>query len=344
MRQIYFANPCAITHIAKREFRPCMLEERVSGGDWDLDVALFDDYSTIYAAYKSVFFEDMNWESTVYYTSMNEPREARCRYLTYLYKSMREFGFTQDPKGDYVSAIIGRNGEVILNNGRHRVAAAKLLGIKEICFLVDVRHMEWVEFKQDIGRYAYRHGGEVYSPLPHFDLSGVASRQGDRRGDVLSALRATSQTVVDLGAQWGQMCGFLEDTGRICVAVESDPVEYSFLKRFRDVGRYNYEIVFQDICSFIHTRPMFDCVIAMSILHHLAKTEDGHKKLIALLKEIDCNEMIFQMPDKGEMKKLLVYRDYEPDEFVKLILDNSCLNRSREIGNRESRKLFHLWK
>jgi len=357
----HYVKPTDIKYISQDDFSIASADEKIADGDWDLDLSLFEDTSSLYKAYKDVFFNGKNWNDTEFYkgdgslgmlrlnttiddTNKRICRLARCQYLNYIFKAMRQFGYVQDPYTNFMGVNIGRNGEVIINNGRHRLAAAKLLKISNIPVVIDVRHREWVGFRESVLAYASRHGGRVYAPLKHIDLQDIPARQDDKRtSDVLSTINAESRTVLDLGANWGMMCQALEDAGRKCVAVEHSPEEIAFARKFKNIGGYSYEIVQEDICSYVNHSDSFDCILALSIFHHLAKSSEGHAMLIRILSRLKCKEMLFQMPDVEEMKLFPhSYKNYKPDEFVKLILDNSCLNKSKEIGNRETRKMFHL--
>ncbi len=351
-------NPQDIKYLPVKDFTVDNTNEKIAEGNWDLCLTQFDDI-VVYEAYEDVFLNHKDWRDTNlysgeyqagitrlrYFKTMGQDeivvwKNLRCKYLSFIFKSMREFGYHQDPYSDYVSILIGRNGEIILNNGRHRLTAAKLLNIKEIPILIDIRHIKWVAFKNSILEYSKQHGNMIYAPLKHVDLKDIPSRQDDRTQDVLDNISSNSKTVVDLGANWGTMCRVLEDNGFECTAIEVDDIEFEFLRKFRNIGDYKYRIFQGNISDFKYAD--FDCILALSIFHHLAKTEEGHAKLIKLLNNLKCDEMIFQMPDNEEMKSFKCYKNYSAEEFTKLIIDNSCLSKCREIGDRKTRRMFYL--
>ncbi len=245
-KQIYFIDPQKILYTPKEDFTIDCIEEKMSDGDWDLDLKSFNE-NVIVKAYREVFFQDKSWTETELFNGEYQAgtiniidyakrdkdelltwKLLRCGFIGYLFTAMEKFGYQQDPYGDFVSTLIGRNGEIILNNGRHRLAAAQLLRVSLIPIMIDVRHTKWVEFKNSIVDYSKSHGGTVYAPLKHVDLEDIPSRQKDRAQDILTVIHSSSKTVADLGANWGYMCQVLEDAGKICVAVESDDVEFSF--------------------------------------------------------------------------------------------------------------------
>ena len=75
-----------------------------------------------------------------------------------LFEDMRRNGFvmTRDADGHLHSLPhlhIGRTGELILgNNGNHRVAIAKVLGIERIPCWVRSRHSQWQEVRGNVAR------------------------------------------------------------------------------------------------------------------------------------------------------------------------------------------------
>ncbi|KKL03733.1 hypothetical protein LCGC14_2623150, partial [marine sediment metagenome] len=303
-KMIHFINPKDILYVPIEDFTITCMVEKVSDGDWDLDLKSFE--SIMYRGYQDVFFNGKRWEETELFNGdyqagvtrilgfsdmcqeeVNVWKKLRCGFIDFIFRAMSQFGYHQDPYADFVSISIGRDGEIILNNGRHRLAAAQLLEIPLIPILIDVRHTKWVEFRESILEYAKKHNDTVYAPLKHVDLQDIPSRQSGRAEDILTVIHPSSKTVLDLGANWGYMCQVLEDSGRICTAVESDDVEFSFLEKLR-LG-YRYDMVHADICDYseyvlrVVGKVKFDCVLALSIFHHLAKTEEGFSRLLGLL-------------------------------------------------------------
>lgn len=166
-----------------------------------------DDYRERYDLYRadrfeeSVFFRSMrahfvdgvDWTDTLFVerclelAAEDEPswrslttREAileRCGLIDDLYERIRQDGYRsqQELGTDSVLGVteevlvdIGRDGELLFVNGRHRLAIAKLLGLVSIPVGVLVRHRAWMDRR---GRYAKT--GSVPS---HPDLHDIADR------------------------------------------------------------------------------------------------------------------------------------------------------------------------
>jgi hypothetical protein len=86
-------------------------------------------------------------------------------------------------------------------------------------------------------------------------------------------------------------------------------------------------------------------VLALNIFHHFLKHKDDYDALISFLKDIDIETMFFE-PHKSEESQMIgAYLNYDPDEFVDFIKENSKLNCSKFIGKtKDGRKVYKLWK
>ena len=340
IKRVYHIDPAEIKYFPKMDFAIHVIDEKTSDGDWDRELMRIED-SSLYRAFEHVFLRDGTWDATEYYTDDLQKRgmlsEAhrethkrnRCLYLNYLWKAMSQFGYVQDPFSDLVGICIGRNGEIILNNGRHRAIAARLLSIPSIPVTIDVRHKEWMKFCGFVHEYALMHRGRVYAPITHVDLKHLPARQKDRSSLIIERMSPAGGSLCDLGALWGLMCQKLEGYFDRCVAVEKDEFEAAFLKRFRDVYGCSYEIAEMDAVDFICAHPEWDCVLMMSVLHHIP-IEQRDK----LFNALNAKEMFFQFPSREEFEVPVA-------EWVRMILNTSCFSRVEQLTNTD-REIFHF--
>jgi hypothetical protein len=135
-----------------------------------------------------------------------ERRKWRFQQLDRLADSMRENGYITQRKqdggpvvsaeehvGDTVSSFvpidnvppefhevtvnIGRDGEILFEEGRHRFAVARALGIDSIPVRVFVRHVEWQKRREEVANASglSELSAEIRQHLPHPDLSGLKS-------------------------------------------------------------------------------------------------------------------------------------------------------------------------
>lgn len=51
---------------------------------------------------------------------------------------------------DEITVDVGRNGELLLVDGRHRLSIAKILELEEIPVVFLVRHEGWMEYREEL--------------------------------------------------------------------------------------------------------------------------------------------------------------------------------------------------
>jgi hypothetical protein len=146
------------------------------GGDWDLNTIKCDREH--FQGFQQRFVEGKAWEDTVLFQdAMNRPAgnywhgcktksEILDRLLGYEkvfesivkygYKTQRELDERANSKGankfrlrppelHEINVHIGRDGNYIFDDGRHRLAIAKILGLSSIPVIVIARHRQWHE-------------------------------------------------------------------------------------------------------------------------------------------------------------------------------------------------------
>jgi hypothetical protein len=196
--------------------------------------------SDVYGAIVSRFVEGRSWEDTEYYSRFTAEIERgetrwgcrttdefrdRLKALEDLFRAISEHGYRSqrelaaagsticdwDRESPFrlhneVTVCIGRSGELLLRDDRHRHAIASILRIARIPVAVGLRHRYWHQFRQDVLAHAARFGGRVEYPLTHPDLRDIPSLYDDSASRLLLEhlrLRGVRGTVLDLEAQWG---------------------------------------------------------------------------------------------------------------------------------------------
>ena len=152
---------------------------KVYSGDWDLSTFKFSDLS-VYKAIEDRIQSNRNWSETEFYRSLSQnlsedtpwrirslaDLDKRCDYIDALIENIRTEGFRQahevllaeeprslkhHPKyGNFVTVNIGRTGEFLFQDGRHRLAIAQVLRVPKIPVKVLVRHSEWVAIRTKV--------------------------------------------------------------------------------------------------------------------------------------------------------------------------------------------------
>lgn len=144
----------------------------IRNGSWDEEAVPFEE-SDLYVGFRQRFVDDLPWEETAYYDRIvNEldqvtwrgatsEREVLARLQKYdrLYTEIgtngyrsqaslrRTGGVTRLKPAKFCEVLVnvGRDGQYILDDGRHRFTIAYLLGIDQIPVCVLVRHQKSID-------------------------------------------------------------------------------------------------------------------------------------------------------------------------------------------------------
>lgn len=134
----------------------------------------------LYRSMKKHFLENVPWRNTEIYAWLVQKCDERWgRYgskrdivseleeIDDLYFNMKDNGYLSQkelardddsrfdaplrpPEVHEVAVDVGRDGEIILDDGRHRFMVARILGIDEIPVRVLVRHPDWQELRRNV--------------------------------------------------------------------------------------------------------------------------------------------------------------------------------------------------
>ena len=340
---------------------------RIVGGDWDLNTMPFE-HLNLYQAFRARFVHGAKWEDTSYYAGIvaqlargAEPLGVhdkddlikRLEDFDHRFEKIREHGYKTQQQllgnsyslraMDEVTVRIARNGEFLIEDGRHRLAIAKILGLPKIPAIVTWRHSEWYLFRAQILDYAQRHGDKLYQPITHPDLSDIAAAHGDSRFELIrSNMPVKSGTLLDIGANWGYFCHRFEDEGFHCYAVEKGSEDFYFLNKLRLAERKRFTAIHASIFEFWE-KSDFDVVLALNIFHHFLKTTDEYKKLVQLLRGLRTRVMFFEPHLPGEAQMRGAYLNLDNEEFVRFVAHNTGLTQWEIIGyGEEGRPIYKL--
>lgn len=344
----------------------------VYDGDWDKTNFRFVDLM-IYKAFEKHIQKNTPWNETEFYKDLlsgidsGEIRwgcknkadvDRRFEYFDELIKSIREKGYISNKdlsekdshvRETEITVNIGRNGEFLFQNGRHRLSIAKILGMKSIPIQILVRHKEWQVFKEKIKSRtkSTKIPGCLYQPLLHPDLQDIPSFHTceDRFTAIKNDLTLHRGTLLDLGANLGYFSFKFENMGFQCVAVESDEKDVEVIDKL--AKQKNIELV---QCDMLDERIMdklnhyhFDIVLALNIFHHFIKTKDKHEALKKLLEKLNIGIMYFEPHSKGENQMKNSYLDYSEEEFIQFIFSHTKLKSSEKIYQaNDGRNIYRL--
>ncbi|WP_416305797.1 methyltransferase domain-containing protein [Neptunicella sp. SCSIO 80796] len=355
---LFWINPADVTHCAHLG---TLHFGSVADGDWDLKAQPFATRILFYPSLQSRIDNNLPWCETPYYLDLLDSVNkgeirfnckseqdilARCEKLEALYKEIRDRGWQQPDGQDYITINIGRDGQLLFADGRHRMSIAKLLGLSKIPVKIAVRHQQWVDFKNEVSTYAKEQGGEVYAPLHHIDLSEFkCTHDGERFELVADNISKPASKVLDIGSHWGRACAVLEQRGHECVAVEGNITSFYFLERIKKIEGHRFTPVCENIFDFVSEPKSYDVVLALNIFHHFIKTEELYEKLVTLLSRLDVAQLFLQTHNPQEPQMLGAFKNFEGEEFCQFVVEHSCLNKARwlaEIGS--GRHLYVLEK
>ncbi len=344
----------------KKEFDVFNFKGRVLSGNWDKKVKKFEE-SDFFISFKQKIEEKTPWKETKYYQRVikqitngdfrwscknKEEFDQRCEGWDRLYSKIKEEGYKKGWHEDEIFINIGRNGEIIFNNGRHRLTFAKLLKIDKIPVKVTVRHKKWVAFKQEISEYSQNYKNRIYEKLTHPDLVNIPSaHKGSRYSIIKENLTISQGRILDIGCHWGYFCHKFEEEGFECCCVEKSNLNLHFLKKLKKANNKKFEIISHSVFDMSKNMLVeFDVILALSVFHHFIKKENTYKKLINLLKNLKGKEMFFEPhnPEEPQMKK--AYKNFINDNFAKFIVDNSHFTKFKIIGYSETgRPLYKIY-
>jgi len=357
-----------------REFNLYEYKGRVIGGDWDGLERRFSELD-FYRSYEERARKGTSWEQLPYYHRVlgqiengivkwgcrsKQDLDERCRMLDKIFNDMKHNGYKsrelqRKERGkdglldatDEISVNIGRHGDLIFNNGRHRLTLAKIAGLKEVPVTITVRHSKWEEFKKEIESRALRNNGRLYAALTHIDLQNIPSHYGHGRYEIIRRnMGEVNSTLLDIGSHWGYFCHRFEEDGFHCTAVENDAESLYFMEKLKRAENRSFKVISESITTVSKRGPLkYDVVLALAIFHHFLKEKETFEDLKHLLKNIDANEMYFEPHRYDESQMEGSFINFSPEEFTAFIMENSCFNQCQLIGKcEEDRPIYKLWR
>ena len=352
--------------ISPLEITPAIERGKVVDGDWDLQVIPFED-SSVWKAFRHRFIVHGSWSETSFYDRVvstirrgtvlwncrtKEEFDLRLRQIEMLFKDIEQNGYKPQTsindsfkalgKEDEIHVHIGRNGDYIFADGRHRLCIAKILNLPKIPVKVARRHTQWSSFRAEILAYA-RKGDGVYALILHPDLSDIPAVHGHERMEIIKIhLPEKPGRMLDIGAHWGYFCHRFEDLGYQCMAVENSLLNVRFMEKLRRAENRHFEIFAGSIFAADFSTT-FDVVLSLNIFHHFLKEETLYKNLVKFLRSLDAKVMFFEPHDPDEPQMKTSFANYGPDEFVEFVRVHGQFASAERIGvSPDGRPLFKL--
>jgi len=204
-------------------------------------------------------------------------------------------GLGKDPL-DEVGVYIDADGHLIKDfGGVHRFSVAKVNCLPRVLVSVRYRDPKWIEYLDYLQGFASSAVVGLYEQVPHPDLNRIkcVNQPMARAQKLIDMAGFGLETMVDIGANYGQMCHAFESAGYQCTAVENNPEIGSVLAKFKAALYCNFDIVTTSALDLPEIKA--DVVVAMSIFRHLVR-QVGMAGFDAWLGKIDCKVLFMSMP------------------------------------------------
>lgn len=367
-QDIYYVNPDDIQNESWKYFN-IFKETGVSiSWDWDLQWKSFEE-NTIYLALKERFIEKKVWRESQYFLkfskeisawrlmwncSSDEELLTRCSGLDELYNDIKKNWYKRNKDAvtgwyDEVSINIWRHGELLFNDGAHRLSMAKILGLKKIPVRIIVRHKSWFNFFKHL--QSVLPNQRSYQSLwhPDLDTNFTIDHPCYDRFEMFSPhlpIVTTDSRSLDI---WGNIWFFtreLEKRWFTADIIEHESFYLEILKNFKDSLWYSYNIIWEDMFTWSWiSENKYDVVLALSIFHHFIKTEEFHNKLVKLLNNLDTKVIIFEAHHTQEEQMEWTFRNYSAEEFVQFIMKETGLKNFQKIWviSTDNRELYKIY-
>jgi hypothetical protein len=171
----------------------------------------------------------------------------------------------------------------------------------------------------------------------HPDLQDIPAAHSceDRFAAARDAVPRRGGLLLDIGANLGYFCHGFEELGYSCHAVEYEPLIARAAEKIRIAEGKNFKVITGDLFAVADDEPLrgkhWEVVLAFNIFHHFLKHKALHDKLVAWLKGLNVDVMIFEPHRTGERQMNGAYANYDESAFVDFILSNSVLQRSELV-------------
>jgi len=255
-----------------------------------------------------------------------------------------------------IGVNIDRDGRYQFNDGTYALGVAKALRLPQVPVKVRVRHRQWMEFRNFMwslskGGGAATRAAHLYQNPVHPDLQDIPAAHSceDRFEAARHAVPRRGGQLLDIGANLGYFCHRFEELGYTCYAVEYEPLIARAADRIRIAEDKKFKVITGDLFAVADNEPLrgkhWEVVLAFNIFHHFLKHKALHDKLVAWLKDLSVDVMIFEPHRSGERQMGGAYANCDEPGFVDFILSNSMLQRS-ELVHRcgDGRPVYKLWR
>ena len=355
--ELIMVNPAQIKHvgIGWKDYNKVYNHGMVMEGDWDLNKMPFDELD-IFKAFEDRFIKGKRWEETNHFrcitarlasrdNTLNVKDDSeltrRTKYWEELYNNIKANGYLQRDKIlemhsnirilDEISVRIGRDGDLLFEDGRHRLAVCKILRIPNVPVLVTWRHKRWYDLRRLVIEYAKSNGSNILKFINHPDISQEFGEYFNERFDLISSRIPDKGTVLDLTASWGENCHPLEERGLFCYALEKRTLEFELLSKIKCVKRKKFAAIPRDFFSF-HEKNEFDVILALNDFQKLFDEMTDHSIVKLFLKRLKTGVIFYEPRYKNRNESSKELNEARDSGMITFFKENIPLKSCKIIG------------
>lgn len=371
--KLYWVNPKVVEFSSLREFS-LNDKGRVISGDWDLLQKRFEDLD-IYMAIKQVCKENGQWQDTVFYKRLlsriqdgdipyscrsQEDLDQKCHRIEKLYSSIRERGYKTQSElasdsnnsassfsDDEILLNIGRYGDLLFSNSAHRLAISRLIGLEKVPVKIVVRHVEWINFVNELCLYAKSTDGKLPQPVKHPDLMSIpVVKECEIIFEMIRrAMKSRQGRLFDVGACLGYYADRFEEVGFACDAVEFRKEEKYFLKKLKRAQGMAFNLIEDSVMkSASSSHVYYDSVLVLDMAQQFQDRGEYFHKSIMLLQQIDIGELFIALFPEGQHQIVVEDGNNSPDTLVgylRQILGFNCYESMGVISGGQALYRFY---
>ena len=176
----------------------------------------------------------------------------RCDYLDEIISDIKNNGYELNINKfdnlDYgeIDVNIGRDGEYLFQDGRHRLSISKILNICKIPVFVFCRHKEWQKYRS----YLYDCLGsmpnnEFIVNLIHPDLNHISydERSEEVFNNLIKNFSIKNGKILDMNPINGYYCHRLETLGYDCYLYDEDEIKISLINKLKKYENKKFSVI-----------------------------------------------------------------------------------------------------
>ncbi len=372
--KICWINPQDIQYCVESGFDKTKDFLHIINGSWDHSNRLFEELD-IFQSFKQRYTEKKTWDETEFYHRVliqisrgikkwgcktKEDLDNRVRTIDALYSQIKRKGFksrkeltistswfgkiTKPEYIDEIALMIGRKGNLVFFDGRHRLSIAKLLKIPEIPIKIIARHKKWMEFRYNLLLYIQNEMKNKFShSFKHPDLKNIPIYEGDSIFNMIKKnLTLTCGSLLDLSPKLGYICHRFETEGYKCLAFEKNPHNLYFLTMLKSIEGWNFKIIEPvQLDNNMHENLEIDIILILDIFDYYFTDNESNLLLIKVLEKFKPKELLIGINIPKNFQKIGYRKNLAYNDILNLITETSRFKAPRFIGKANDGTLFY---